>query len=311
MRLVFFGTPEFSSKFLSALHADPFFEVVAVITTPDEPIGRKKILTAPPTKIFALEHNLPVFQPTKLKDPAFADTLRGLSADAFVVVAYGRLIPQSILDLPALGCINVHPSLLPKLRGPSPIISAIADGEQETGVSIMKLDAGMDHGPILGQIRLPLATNETAISLTEKVIEQGSPYLLEILKKYSAGEIQLVEQNHSVATICSLITREDGKIDWSLPAQVIERRIRAYTPWPGTWTIWTRQSAPLIVKILAAEIDSHTLPAGQANIIDGALLVGTATNALRINVLQPAGGKPMDSASFLRGYGDIDQMILQ
>lgn len=310
MKLIFFGTPAFAATFLSALHADPFFEVVAVVTTPDEPVGRKKILTPPPTKVFALEHDIPLLQPTKLKDPAFAEALRAYGADAFVVVAYGRIIPQAVLDIPPLGCVNIHPSLLPKLRGPSPIVSAIATGERETGVTIMKIDADMDHGPTFGNVTFPIDPRDTADTLTEKVVAHGVPLLLDVLKKYATGALSPHEQNHGAATYCKLLSRNDGHIDWQQSAEAIERTIRAYTPWPGTWTTWIRNGVPLSLKILAADTTVQSTPPGNASVQGDTLLIGTGTSALRITELQPAAGKRMDAASFLRGYADIEGAIL-
>lgn len=311
MKLVFFGTPEFAAEFLLTLHADPFFDIAAVVTTPDEPLGRKKILTPPATKVVAINKGIPVVQPVKLKDPAFAEQLAALRPNIFVVIAYGRILPPSVLDIPPLGCVNVHPSLLPKLRGPSPIISAIANGETETGVSIMQLDAEMDHGPILAQIAFPVDAQETTASLTEKVVAQGVPALIDTLKKYAAKEIMPREQDHAAATRCAMLTREDGRIDWSESAEVIERKIRAYNPWPGTSTVWQRKEVPVTLKIFSAEISDVVLKPGFVAIENGNLLIGTGTTALRILELQPSSGKRMQAADFLRGYADIASSNLQ
>ncbi|MBI1908094.1 methionyl-tRNA formyltransferase [Candidatus Uhrbacteria bacterium] len=306
MKLVFFGTPEFAGQFLSALHADPFFEIAAVITTSDEPVGRKKELTPSPVKTRAMSLGIPVLQPTKLKDPAFHDTLRAFDADAFVVIAYGRILPQAVLDIPPMGCVNVHPSLLPKLRGPSPIISAIANGETETGVSLMLLDAEMDHGPVLAQTTFPVVSDETTSSLTEKVVAHGAPLLLDTLKQLAAGTATPRAQDHTQATFCALLTREDGKIDWAEPAEVIERKIRAYNPWPGTWTTWNRNGQPMTLKIFAASPSHHpTIPPSTVLVENGSLYVGTGSTALRILAIQPAGGTRMPADAFLRGYADI------
>ncbi len=310
MKIVFFGTPEFSADFLRVLIADADFDIVAVVTQQDEPRGRKKVLTPPPTKLVALEHDIAVLQPTKLKDPTFADALRELNADVFVIIAYGRIIPQTVLDIPPHGCVNVHPSLLPKLRGPSPIISAIANGEKKTGVTIMKLDADMDHGPVLAQTSFAIDATETTPTLTQKVVQHGAPLLVDTLKGYVAGSITPQVQNHDAATFCKLLTREDGRIDWTQPAATIDAKIRAYNPWPGTWTTWHRGDDDLQIKIFSATITNETLPPGEIHYRSDRLVIGTGTTALEILSLQPAAGKRMTADAFLRGYSNIDGATL-
>ncbi len=308
MRVIYFGTPAFSASFLQALLDDPFFVVVGLVCQTDEPQGRKKILTPPATKqTFLTRHSdRPVFQPTKLKDPAFAESLRTLNADAFVIVAYGRIIPQHILDIPRLGNINVHPSLLPKWRGPSPMQAAIAHGDNETGITIMLIDAEMDHGPLLAQIRFPLTKNETTPSLTEKVINLGAPLLLETLKKLAQGAITPQEQNHPQATYCKLLSREDGRINWQEPAEVIEQKLRAYTPWPGLSTAFILQDgAKIEVKIHQLAYTDRKLQPGKLVIENKRLFFGTATNALEILELQPVTKQKMSTKDFLNGVGTI------
>jgi methionyl-tRNA formyltransferase len=278
--VAFFGTPDFSARFLQGLIEDPYFEVVGVITQPDEPVGRKKILTAPPTKILALEKCIQVFQPVKMKDEEFLKAVESLKADVFIIVAYGRILPQALLELPRLGCINVHPSLLPKWRGPSPMQSAIVAGDSETGISVMKIDAEMDHGPILAQKAIALQPSETVESLTNTVVHVGVPLLLETLKTYHAGMIKPVEQDHSRATFCKLLTREDGQINLVDDPKILDQKIRAYNPWPGTWTILERAGKPLRVKILKAKLEQ---------------------GMLELTQVQPEGGKPMTWADFERG----------
>ncbi len=310
MKIVYFGTPEFSADFLRALIADAEIDVVGVVTQTDELQGRKKVLTPPPTKAVAGEHNVPVFQPTKLKDATFFDALINLNADLFVVIAYGRIIPQAILDIPKLGCVNVHPSLLPKLRGPSPIISAIVNGEKETGVTIMQIDADMDHGPILAQTSFSIAPNETSASLTQKVVVHGVPLLINTLKRFFAGTVTPQEQNHPDATFCKMLSREDGHIDWSQSAEAIDAKIRAYTPWPGTFAVWKHDGKELTLKILSARIDTEHLDPGVVQMLTDRIMIGTATTALEILELQPAGGKRMSANAFLQGHMDIDGATL-
>ncbi len=303
MRVVFFGTPTLARSILEALVADPEIAVVGVVCQPDEPVGRKAILTAPPTKQFAAEHSIPVFQPTKLKDESFLAAIDALHADVAVVLAYGRILPQILLDRIPGGFINVHPSLLPKYRGPSPIQAAILNGDLKTGVSIMKLDAGMDTGPLLAQSEIELADDETSETLTKKVIELSAPLLIETLKSYIARSISPIAQNTNGASICKLLDRADGKIDWTKSAVVIDRKVRALTPWPGTSTTWMISGKKVAVKILkTVHAGSAPRDIGVPRSESGKLVIDSADGAIEILELQPAGGKPMTGADFARGY---------
>jgi methionyl-tRNA formyltransferase len=305
MRIVYFGTPAFSASFLQTLLADSFFDVVALVCQPDEPIGRKKILTAPATKtLFQNTHpHRPVFQPTKLKEPTFAESLKALNADAFVIVAYGRIIPQTILHLPKLGNVNVHPSLLPLWRGPSPLQATIAAGDTETGITIMLIDAEMDHGPLLAQTRFALAERETLSSLTERVTSIGTPLLVHELKKLAAGATTPQEQNHAQATFCKLLKKEDGIITLEHSAEEIDRMIRAYTPWPGVRATFTLQDgSPQEVKITNARVTQKNIPAGMLVYEGQSILLGTPTTALEIHMLQPATKSVLQAKDYMRGY---------
>jgi methionyl-tRNA formyltransferase len=309
LRVVFFGTPLFASRFLEGLLNDSYFDVVGVVTQPDEHVGRKKVLTAPPTKTLALEECVTVFQPTKLKDEEFVEAIRALKADIFVIVAYGRILPEVILNIPKLGSINVHPSLLPKWRGPSPLHAAIAAGDEKSGVSIMKIDEAMDHGPLLAQAVIDLAADETVDTLTEKVVHTGVPLLIDSLKAYHAGSLTPVDQEHAAATYCTLLTREDGVITAQDSAEAIERKVRAYTPWPSVSTTWHKNGEAVGIKIFA--ILAHGLGAGvplasgEVAILDDRLFLGTATTPIEILELQPASGKRMKASDFIKGYKDI------
>ncbi len=307
MKIVFFGTPEFSAEFLSVLIADHEFSIVAVVCQPDALVGRKKIMTSPATKILADQHKIPVLQPEKLKNPEVIDQLASFHADLFVVVAYGRIIPESILKLARLGTINVHPSLLPKYRGPSPIQSAIVNGETETGISIMLLDALMDHGPILAQTKINISSGETPESLRIKAVEIGAPLLIDSLIKFSSYQIVPKPQDDTQTTICKLLTREDGRVDWSKTAQQIDAQIRGLTPWPGTWTTWNNTQ----VKIIKAKINEEPLPIGECTIIDGRLFVGTGSTALEILELQLEGSNAVLTKEFLNGHADINKSTLE
>jgi methionyl-tRNA formyltransferase len=305
MRIVYFGTPQFSADILSALVADPEITVVGVVCQPDEPIGRKRVLTAPPTKQFAIAHDIPVLQPTKLRDEAFLAAIDAFNADVAVIVAYGRILPKALLDRIPKGFVNVHPSLLPKYRGPSPMQAAIAAGDLETGVSIMTIDEGMDTGPLLAQTTIALAPNETTASLTEKVVTVAAPLLITSLKGFVAGSLTPAAQHSEGVSICKMLSREDGKIDWTESAAVIDQKVRAYTPWPGTWTTWALHGNETVVKILSGAPSPDTrLPTPDCRpcAFNGRLFCMTADVPFELFTLQPAGGKAMSAADFIRGY---------
>ncbi|MFH1089576.1 MAG: methionyl-tRNA formyltransferase [Candidatus Uhrbacteria bacterium] len=287
MKIIFLGTPDLAVPFLEALTNEPDFEVQAVITQPDRPVGRKQILTPSPVKELALAKGITVFQPENLKKDSITPPLHDsiTSADIAIVVAYGIIIPQTVLNLPRLGFVNVHPSLLPKYRGPTPIQSAIANGDKETGVSIMLLDKGMDTGPLLTQEKIILATDETQVSLTEKIKQLGPALLIETIKKYVAGEIEPRPQDDSQAVVCKMLSRDSGKIDWSEPAERIEQKIRAYFPWPGTWTEFAHNGKNIRVKILEAKLNN---------------------GSLEVLEVQPEGGAVMPYEAFMRGYGKLN-----
>ncbi len=309
MRVVFFGTPQFSADFLKALIDETSIDVVGVVCQPDEPVGRKKIITAPATKIVAEEHRIPVFQPTKLKDESFITAIVSLHADVAVIVAYGRILPKILLDLIPNGFINVHPSLLPKYRGPSPMQAAIANMDSITGVTIMKINEGMDTGPILAQVPIELAVTETTESLTQKVVSIGAPLLIEAIKGYMNGSITPIAQSIENISICRLLTKEDGKIDWTQSAGLIDAKIRAYTPWPGCWTTWKIDEKEVQVKIIEVKMNSGVRSQNMNSTVsypfisENTLFIECGKNTfLQIITLQPAGGKPMNGADFIRGY---------
>ncbi len=302
LRLVFFGTPAFAVPFLRALADDADVEVAAVVSQPDRPVGRKRLLEPTPTKAFAASRGLPVLQPAWLKADETVSALRALGADAFVIVAYGRIIPKSILELPRLGCVNVHPSLLPRWRGPSPMPSEIAAGDVETGVSVMLLDETMDTGPLLAVERIPVAPDETAPSLEAKVLAVGTPLLLKALKAYAAGKIKPVPQAADGATVCKILAREDGKIDWTKSAAEIDRLRRAYQPWPGLWTTLDG----VRVKILEIRSTDRRIDPGRLQVENRRLFVGTGSVALELIRIQPEGAPVMDVPAFLNGRQNLN-----
>ena len=230
------GSPDFALSTLRALHEN--YTVVGVVTQPDRAAGRGRELKPPPVKTLALELDIPVIQPEKLRDPEAMEQLRAWSPDVIVVAAFGQILRQDVLDLPKFGCINVHASLLPRWRGAAPINAAILHGDEETGITIMKMDAGLDTGPILTQRSVRIQPDETAGSLFETLSQLGADLLLETLPGYISGEIKPSPQPEEGATYAPMLKKEDGLLDFSRPAEELERKVRAFNPWPGTYFDW-------------------------------------------------------------------------
>jgi len=314
IKTIFCGTPEFSVPYLEGLLVDPDFLVMGVLTQPDKPSGRKQELSPSPVKILAQKNNLHIWQPEKLKDNSkIIDELKKAEADILIVVAYGQIIPQEILELFPSGAINVHPSLLPKYRGASPIQSAILKGEHETGVTIMLMDDKMDHGPILAQEKMRLTGEETNESLHNQLAEIGVGLLITTVRKYLAGEITPQEQDHEAAIFCAAITKADAKIDWQEPAQKIKQKIYAFYPWPATWTMLGGQRLkifpPVAVKETRKQENKKTI--GQINISNNELIVICGEDELELKKVQLEGKKEMPIADFIRGYNNLDGKILE
>ena len=249
MRVLFAGTPDFAAAHLQALLDAPDISVIGVYSQPDRPAGRGKKLTASPVKKLALEHQLPVFQPQSLKDPEQQRILSELQADIMVVVAYGLILPQAVLDAPRLGCINVHASILPRWRGAAPIQRAIEAGDSETGVTIMQMDAGLDTGAMLSISRCEIDSNETSASLHSKLEQLGAPALLHTLESLGSGLAVAVEQDDQLSCYAAKITKQEALIDWSQSAQMLDRQIRAFNPFPAAYTTL----GELRIKIWQAE----------------------------------------------------------
>jgi methionyl-tRNA formyltransferase len=303
LRIIFMGTAELSSASLEKLSHDNNFQVVAVVTQPDKPKGRDLKLTPSPVKILAEKLNLPVLQPFKARDDNFLSQLRGLNPDLMVVVAYGQILPQTILDLPAHGCLNVHTSLLPKYRGAAPIQWAIADGEPETGVTIMKMDAGLDTGPVLSMRRTPILPTDDSQILHDRLAQLGAELLAETIPDYIAGKILPQPQPTEGSTYAAKIKKEDGQIDWNLPAQQICNRLRAFTPWPGAFTFLPAEPKPQLLKIWKAEVIEKSGKAGEILSADKTgIVVGCGEGALRILELQREGAKRLPAEQFLSGF---------
>jgi methionyl-tRNA formyltransferase len=303
LRLIFMGTPELAAASLAALLREPAFQIVAVVTQPDRPKGRDLKLQASPVKQLALSAGVLVLQPLKAREENFQAELRALQPELIAVAAFGQILPKSILDLPRLGCLNVHTSLLPKYRGASPIQSAILDGETETGVTIMKMDVGLDTGDILTQRATPIRDDDNAATLHDRLAQLGAELLVQTIPDYASGKIQSQPQKHELATHVAKIKKEDGRIDWAQPARAIWNRIRAFTPWPGAFTFLPAQPQPLLLKIWQAEVVSQN---GAAGTVLGAdkhgIVIGCGENALRVLSLQREGGRRMTAPEFLAGH---------
>jgi methionyl-tRNA formyltransferase len=303
MKIIFMGTAELSCASLEKLARDPRFQIAAVVTQPDKPKGREMKLQFSPVKILAQKLNLKILQPTKARDEQFVSELSGLNPDLIVVAAYGQILPQSILDLPKFGCVNVHTSLLPKYRGASPIQSAILNGETETGVTIMKMDAGLDTGEIISQARTPILPADNSQTLHDRLAQLGANLLVETIPDFIAGKIEAQPQNDSKATHTAKIKKEDGRIDWNEPAEKIWNRLRAFTPWPGAFTFLKTETKPQLLKIWKAEISEKSGGAGDVlSAGKNGITVACGKNALRILELQREGGRRLDAQEFLSGF---------
>jgi len=296
-KIIFFGTSDFAVPSLEALARDGRFEIAGIVTQPDRPVGRHAVLTAPPVKqslhtaIPAQAGiQIPLRQPEKIKDEDFQTWIKdiGPSCDAFVIVSYGKILPQWLLDLPKKGVVNVHGSLLPRWRGASPIQAAIAAGDKTSGVTIMLIDAEMDHGPILATAEEPIQNNDTGKSLHDRLAIIGGKTLPDVLASYLDGKIQPTEQDHSLATHCKILTRDDGKLDFTKTSEELERLIRAYNPWPGTWT----EVEGKRLKVLSAKIgvEGYSIPC--------------ADGAIELLSVQPEGKSLMSGIDFLRGLNN-------
>ena len=295
------GTPDFAVQSLNAL-TEAGHDVAAVITQPDRPKGRGNKMAFPEVKTRALELNLPVHQPASVKDETFLKLLKGYAPDVIVVVAFGRILPQAVLELPQYGCINVHGSLLPKYRGAAPIQRAVLDGCKESGVTIMQMDIGMDTGDMLLQGSLPITDEDNTGTMFEKLAVLGGELLIQTLDGLKQGTIQPVKQNEAEATHAARILKEDEVIDWAKPADVIFCQIRGLAPAPGAYTIWNDQRLK-IWKSCVNPKETGKEPGTLVEIGKDYLLVQTGKGCLEILELQPAGKKAMPAKAFCNGTG--------
>jgi methionyl-tRNA formyltransferase len=298
-RIVFMGSPDFAVPILSALAGR--YPVVGVVTQPDRPAGRGQALTPPPVKRLTQELGLPIIQPSRLRQPEAQEQLRLWAPDIIVVAAFGQILRPDVLDLPPYGCLNVHASLLPRWRGAAPINAAILHGDAQIGATIMRMDPGVDTGPVLSQRAMPILPDDTASSLAERLSELGAALLLETLPAYLSGDLLPQPQDEALATYAPMLKKEDGELDFNRPAVELERQVRAMIPWPGTYTQWQGQ----LLKVHRA----HAILASQAPaaspatrlIHAGLPAIYTASGLLVLDEVQPAGKKPMPGKVFLQG----------
>jgi len=322
LRIIYMGTPQFAVPVLVTLIAgskpglvlQEGYEIVTVITRPDKPSGRGKEVVYSPVKQLALSQEIPVWQPGSLKRQENIEMLAAYQSDLFIVAAFGQILPQAVLDLPRYGTLNIHASLLPKYRGVSPISEAILQGDTETGVTIMLIDAGVDTGPILLQRAIPIAEDDTTGSLTLKLAALGASALLEALPLWVQGKITPQPQDERFASYTHMLHKEDGKIDWNRPAVVLARTVRAFTPWPGAYTNWGNKllkiiSAHTIQSDPGSEARAGTVSLRKENGLQ-TLAVATGNGLLIIEKLQLEGKKVMNADEFLRGYSHIIGEVL-
>jgi len=298
------GTAEIAGPLIRILHAHPEVELLAVVSQPDRPKGRKMKLQPTPTKGVAEELGLPVRQPEKCRDPGFLEQLRQWAPDVIVVMAYGQILPQALLDIPPHGCLNVHTSILPRYRGAAPIQWAIWNGDRETGVTIMKMDAGMDTGDIVRIEKTPIRPEDDAQTLHDRLGEIGARLMAETLPDWVAGRIQPVPQDNAQATHARKITKEDGRLDWNRKAVELWNQIRALTPWPGTFCRWTQDGKDSLLKVWRAEpVEGPAVAPGQVMKADReGLIVTCGEGCLRILELQQEGGRRLPVRDFLAGH---------
>lgn len=302
MRILFMGTSEFAVPALRELISHNF-ELVGVVTQPDRPSGRGKRLNPSPVKIVATEHNLPIYQPERVRKPNFLCTLEHLAPDVTVVAAFGQLLPQTVLDIPSCGTINLHPSILPKYRGAAPIQWALINGETETGVTLMLLDIGEDTGDIICSERVPIKNTDTALTLTEQLATLGAKQLVQVLSEMSgAAPPPATPQNDAEATHAPRLTKEIGHIDWNHPATTIHNLVRGTAIWPGAYTFF-RENLRLKIISCHPHLQALTTPPGTIDIVEKRkLFVGTAEGTLQLLQIQPATKKVMEAHDFINGY---------
>lgn len=293
--IVFMGSPDFALPTLKAL--TQHYEVVGVVTQPDRASGRGRELKPPPVKTLALELGIPVMQPEKLRLPEAMEQLRAWAPELIVVAAFGQILKKDVLELPRFGCINVHASLLPRWRGAAPINAAILHGDEETGVTIMQMDVGLDTGPMLSQRSIPLTREDTAGSVFEKLSTLGADLLIETLPDYLSGKLTSTPQPEEGVTYAPMLKKEEGQLDFNHDVHELERRVRAFNPWPGAFM----DIDGALLKVHRARVEAGDAAVGQRLIVQGEPAVGARGGVLVLEEVQPAGKKSMSGKSFLAG----------
>ncbi|MDK2778222.1 MAG: methionyl-tRNA formyltransferase [Pseudomonadota bacterium] len=305
LRILFAGTPDFAAVHLRAL-IESEHEVIGVYSQPDRPAGRGKKLQPSPVKQVALEHQLPVYQPLNFKDPAAVEQLQSLQADVMIVVAYGLILPQNVLDAPRYGCLNVHASLLPRWRGAAPIQRCIEAGDKVTGITIMQMDAGLDTGDMLSKVTTGISADDTGGSLHDRLADMGPAALLATLQKLEAGELQPEQQNDAQACYAHKLSKQEALLDWSQPAATLALRVRAFNPFPMAYTLLGDERIRVLMAEPLTKV-THLLPGTIANVSAQGLDVACAEGVLRITRLQLAGKKPMSVAEVILGHPQLFQ----
>jgi methionyl-tRNA formyltransferase len=305
-KIIFFGTSDFAVAILRALFDAQIYDLSLIITQPDEPVGRHELLTPPPVKKLAVELSLPTLQPEKLDDN-IVKIIKEIKADLSIIAAYGQLIPESILNLPPLGCLNIHPSLLPKYRGPSPIQYSLLNGDQKTGISLMLVDKKMDHGPVIAQIEYPIDPDDNYETLSAKLAGKSAELLISLLPRFVAGQLKTQEQNHSAATFTKIITKQDGQINWQNNAQKIYNQWRAFYLWPNIFSLTQIKDKNILIKFNeirpTTEKPDHQYLPGQLFAHNKKLLATCQeSSCLEVIKLQPEGKKIMAATDFINGY---------
>ncbi|MBI3398854.1 MAG: methionyl-tRNA formyltransferase [Deltaproteobacteria bacterium] len=299
------GTPEFAVPPLKAL-IEAGEDIAAVITRPDKAKGRGKKLTPPPVKEHALQYSIPVLQPEKIRDEAFINTIKRLCPDLIVVIAYGKILPKAILDIPPYGCINVHASLLPKYRGAAPINRAIINGEKETGITTMLMDEGMDKGDMLLTGKVEIRDDETAADLHDKLKHIGAALLIQTMKGLKTETIKPIPQDNSQASYAPMLKKEDGRIDWTMKPDAIRNLIRGLNPWPGAYTKWEGKQIKIFrAEVVTSEFGVGSLEKEPGTVIDVSaegICVATGKGKVLITELQPENRNKMSVSEFIKGY---------
>jgi methionyl-tRNA formyltransferase len=302
-RTVFMGSPEFAVPTLSALAAE--YPVVGVVTQPDRPSGRGRKLTPPAVKLLALELGLPLIQPPRLRLPEAMDQLHTWQPELIVVAAFGQILRPEVLDLPRFGCLNVHASLLPRWRGAAPIPAAILNGDSQTGVTIMRLDAGVDTGPLLGQRAISIQPDDTAGSLNGRLAALGADLLLDALPGYLSGTLPPLPQDDSLATYAPTLQKKDGELNFEQSIRELDLQVRAMNPWPGAYTSWRGQPLKIHrVNAISADQTIHELVSGVHLVFQGKPAIKASDGILILEEVQPAGKKSMPGKAFLQGVRD-------